>query len=78
MPVKFQKFATLVDPDKIATIRAIAKDEDCQIRTLVNEALGDLIEKRKLVKPRTHAMYTWAGAIAESNAGAVAEGRETP
>ena len=63
MSVKFEIFSTLVDPNKIATIRAIAKDEDCQICTLVDEALGDLIEKRKQTKPRPHAMAAHKASV---------------
>ena len=63
MAMKNEKFATVVDPHKIATVRAIAKDEGRQLRALVDEALGDLIEKRKQTKPRRHVMTAHAESI---------------
>jgi len=63
MTVKNEKFATVVDPDKIATIRGIARDEGRQLRALVDEAFGDLIEKRKHAKPRSHVMAAYAESI---------------
>ncbi len=63
MAVKNEKFATVVDPQKIATVRAIAKDEGRQLRALVDEALGDLIEKRKHAKPRLHVMAAHKASI---------------
>jgi hypothetical protein len=63
MPVKNEKFATVVDPDKIATVRAIAKDEGRQLCALVDEAFADLIEKRKQAKPRRHVMAAHAESI---------------
>jgi len=63
MAVKNEKFATVVDPDKIATVRAMAKDEGRQLRALVDEALGDLIEKRAQAKPRPHAMAAYKASV---------------
>ena len=63
MAAKKEKFATVVDPDKIAAIRAIAKDEGRQLSALVDEALGDLIEKRKQAKPRRHVMAAHANSL---------------
>ena len=63
MSVKNEKFATVVDPDKIATIRTLAKDEGRQLRALVDEALGDLIEKRKQAKPRPYVLAAHAESI---------------
>jgi len=60
---KNEKFATVVDPNKIATIRAIAKDEGRQLRALIDEALGDLIEKRKQAKPRPHVMAAYRASV---------------
>jgi hypothetical protein len=58
-----EKFATVVDPDKIATIRAIANDEGRQLRALVDEAFGDLIEKRRQAKPRPHVMAAYHASV---------------
>jgi hypothetical protein len=63
MPVKNEKFATVVDPDKIATVRALAKVEGRQLRALVDEAFADLIEKRKQAKPRPQAMAAYEASV---------------
>jgi hypothetical protein len=50
------KFATRVDSDILATVRAPADAEGRQIQVLVKEALTDLLEKRKTAKPRSRVM----------------------
>ena len=54
-----QKFATQVDPDILASVRQIAEQEGRQLQALVDEALADLIEKRKHGKPRQHVMASY-------------------
>jgi hypothetical protein len=54
-----QKFATQVDPDILASVRKIAEQEGRQLQALVDEALADLIEKRKHGKPRQHVMAAY-------------------
>jgi len=51
-----EKFATQVDADILTAIRALAHDEGRQLQALVEEALADLIEKRKQSRPRQHVM----------------------
>jgi len=51
-----EKFATQVNSEILATIRRIAKTEGRQLQSLVDEALTDLIEKRKNIRPRPHVM----------------------
>jgi len=51
-----EKFATQVDADVLAAVRALARDEGRQLQALVEEALADLIEKRKQSRPRPHVM----------------------
>jgi len=63
MQVKNEKFATVVDPQKISAIRAIAKEEGRQLRALVDEAFGDLIEKRKQAKPRPQVMAAYEASV---------------
>jgi len=58
-----QKFATQVDPDLIEAVREIAKDEGRQVQALVDEALADLVEKRRLGKPRKHVMATYRSSL---------------
>ena len=51
-----EKFATQVNSEILVAVRAIAESEGRQIQALVDEALGDLIEKRKNAKPRAHVL----------------------
>jgi hypothetical protein len=54
-----EKFATQVSPEILAEIRAIAQDEGRQLQALVDEALADLIEKRRNTRPRPHVMSAY-------------------
>ncbi len=54
-----EKFATQVNSEILSTVRAIAQSEGRQLQALVDEALADLIEKRKHGKPRSHVMTAY-------------------
>jgi|APSaa5957512535_1039671.scaffolds.fasta_scaffold06238_7 hypothetical protein len=54
-----EKFATQVDEKILSTIKEIANDEGRQIQAIVNEALCDLIDKRKNLKARSHVMEAY-------------------
>jgi hypothetical protein len=56
MPPPREKFATQVNTKVLTTVRAIARKEGRQLQALVDEALADLIEKRKNTRPRPHVM----------------------
>jgi len=58
-----QKFATQVDPDLIESVRGLAKEEGRQMQALIDEALTDLIEKRRLGKPRKHIMAAYQASV---------------
>ncbi|AVZ26924.1 hypothetical protein ZMO1_ZMOp39x020 (plasmid) [Zymomonas mobilis subsp. mobilis ZM4 = ATCC 31821] len=51
-----EKFATQVDMEILNTVRNLAQNEGRQIQSLVEEALSDLIEKRRLNQPRSRVM----------------------
>jgi hypothetical protein len=51
-----EKFATQVDMDILAAVRALAHDEGRQLQALVDEALADLVEKHRKARPRPHVM----------------------
>ncbi len=51
-----EKFATKVNSEILLVVRAIAKSEGRHLQELVDEALADLIEKRKKMLPRPHVM----------------------
>jgi hypothetical protein len=54
-----EKFATQVNSEILRSVRLIAQNEGRQIQVLIDEALADLIEKRKQSRPRTHVMATY-------------------
>lgn len=54
-----EKFATQVNSEILTTVRNLAQSEGRQIQALVDEALSDLIDKRKRNKPRANVMATY-------------------
>ena len=54
-----EKFATQVTSSILAEVRAIAQSEGRQLQALVDEALADLIEKRRNTRPRGHVMNAY-------------------
>ena len=54
-----EKFATQVNAEILSTVRTLAKNEGRQLQALVDEALADLIEKRKNARPRAHVMAAY-------------------
>ena len=54
-----EKFATQVDSELLANIRALAKSEGRQLQALVDEALAGLIEQRRQARPRPHVMAAY-------------------
>jgi len=51
-----EKFATQVNAKTLAALRRLAEKEGRQLQALVDEALADLLEKRRTARPRTHVM----------------------
>ena len=51
-----EKFATQVNSEILSAVRNLADKEGRQLQVLVEEALADLIEKRKKATPRAHVM----------------------
>ena len=60
-----EKFATQVDSQILAGIRTLAEKEGRQIQILVDEALSDLIEKRKNARARNHVMGAYFNSHAQ-------------
>jgi predicted transcriptional regulator len=56
MPTTREKFATQVNSEILAAVRSLAEKEGRQLQVLVEEALADLLEKRKKATPRAHVM----------------------
>jgi hypothetical protein len=54
-----EKFATQVNSKVLKDVRTLAEKEGRQLQALVDEALADLIEKRKNANPRAHVMNAY-------------------
>ena len=54
-----EKFATQVNSEILRSVRHLAKKEGRQLQILVDEALSDLIEKRKQNRPRASVMAAY-------------------
>jgi hypothetical protein len=59
MAVTREKFATQVNAKTLAAVRRLAEKEGRQLQALIDEALTDLLEKRKLGRPRAHVMAAY-------------------
>jgi hypothetical protein len=51
-----EKFASQIDGVLLGKVRQLAKAEGRQIQAILEEALSDLLEKRRQTKPRPHIM----------------------
>lgn len=58
-PPSRKKFATQVNSEILSMVRSLALSEGRQLQALVDEALADLIEKRKQGRPRSHVMSAY-------------------
>ena len=54
-----EKFATQVNSQILTDLRTLAQTEGRQLQTLVEEALADLIEKHRNLKPRPNVMAAY-------------------
>lgn len=54
-----EKFATQVNADTLAQVRLLAEMEGRQLQSLIEEALSDLLEKRKQTRPRDYVMSAY-------------------
>jgi len=59
-----QEFATQIDPSLLEQLRSIARDEGRQLQAIVEEALIDLLEKKRGLKPRPHVMAQYEASVA--------------
>ena len=57
-----EKFATQVNPEILSRVRELARAEGRQLQALVEEALADLLEKRRQEKPRPNVMAVYQGS----------------
>jgi len=60
-----EKFATQVNSRTLAAVRKLAAVEGRQLQSLVDEALADLLEKRKQDAPRPHVLGAYLASHAK-------------
>lgn len=58
-----EKFATQVDSAVLSAVRDLAEKEGRQIQALVEEALSDLLEKRRSGRPRAHVLEAYRSSL---------------
>jgi hypothetical protein len=63
MGVIREKFATQVDSDLLKHIRSLANQEGRHLQSLVEEALVDLLDKRKAAGPRPSVMAAYRASV---------------
>jgi hypothetical protein len=54
-----KRLSTQVNSKVLSKVRAIARSEGRQIQALIDEALADLIEKRKQNRPRSRIIAAY-------------------
>jgi hypothetical protein len=57
-----EKFATQINSEILAEVRSLAEKEGRQIQALMDEALADLLEKRRRATPRAHVMAAYTAS----------------
>ena len=68
MPRPLAKFATQADPKVLDEVRAIAAKEGKQRQSVIDEALRDLVEKRKRGRARPEILTAFGESLAEFDA----------
>jgi hypothetical protein len=58
-----EKFATQVNSEILAAVRMLAQNEGRQLQALVDEALADLVGKRKNARPRAQVMAAYLASL---------------
>ena len=61
-----QKFASQADPALLAEMRAIAEEEGRQLQAVLEEAMRDLIAKRRGVQPRAEVLAHLEATVEEN------------
>ncbi len=59
MPAPKEKFATQINSKTLSAVRRLAEKEGRQLQSLVEEALTDLLEKRRVGRPRAHVLAAY-------------------
>ena len=63
MSTKMQKFSSQADSELLAALRAIAKQDGRHFQAILEDAMRDYIEARRLDKPRTAVMAHFRASL---------------
>ena len=63
MSTKMQKFSSQADPELLAALRAIAKQDGRHFQAILEDAMRDYIEARRQDKPRTAVMAHFRASL---------------
>jgi hypothetical protein len=58
-----EKFATQVNAEILSAVRELAQSEGRQLQALIDEALADLLEKRRRGRPRANVLAAYQGSF---------------
>lgn len=65
MSKPLKKFSTQTDPELLKLVKDIAQEEGKHFQALIEEALRDLVDKKRSSKPRKHIMNYFSDSLKE-------------
>ena len=63
MTIRREKFSSQADPELLATLREIARNEGRQFQAVLEDAIRDYIENRDYEKPRASVMAHFQSSV---------------
>ena len=63
-PVR-EKFSSQLDPDLLAKVRGLAREQGRQLQSLLEEALSEYLERNQNQRPRQHVLDAYGLSIQE-------------
>ena len=63
MTIRREKFSSQADPELLATLREIARNEGRQFQAVLEDAIRDYIENRDHEKPRGSVMAHFQSSV---------------
>ena len=63
MAIRWEKFSSQADPDLLASLRALAKQDGRHFQAVLEDAMRDYIESRAQEKPRAAVMAHFQASV---------------
>ena len=63
MAIRMQKFSSQADPELLASLRTIAKQDGRHFQAILEDAMRDYIEARRHEKPRAAVMAHFQASL---------------